>query len=147
MSKGNIKKFIEECKENLVLQQKLRTLKPSDEAEFNKIVNEAGFDFSVEEWREYMSEISAVREGKLSDNELASVSAGGLFGDCPQKYDDWLCISSFCPNVKERRISCKASYRFCQKGFWDEEKGTGAQPAKPNKTITDINNFFDWVWG
>lgn len=129
MSNEKIRKFIEEYKVNPELQKKLKLIKTSDEAAFNKITKEAGFDLSVEEWREYVSQEGEGRNEVLADDELANISGGGLFGltQCPKKYDEFLCIWSWCPQVRSKRLSkyrkdgdSYATCYFCKLGYWDE---------------------------
>lgn len=132
MSSENIRKFIEEYKVNPELQQKLKSIEPSDEAAFNKITKEAGFELTVEEWRKYAGQEGESRTEVLTDDELAGIS-GGLFGIdlCQKKYDEFLCKWSWCPQLRskelyefrkdgERYVKSYATCYFCKLGYWDE---------------------------
>lgn len=131
MSSETIKKFIEEYKVNPELQQKLKSMKSVDEAVFNKVAKEAGFDLTAEEWREYADQEREVRTGILTDDELANVSAGGLFGMdlCQKKFDDFLCKWCRCGQLSSKEIidfrhdgQWDTEYFFCRLGYWDETK-------------------------
>jgi len=131
MASESIKRFIEEYKVNPQLQEKLNSIKPVDDAVLIKIANEAGFDLTVEDWSEYTKLISEVGAGRLSDDELAHVSAGSLFNIdlCPKRFDNVLCIA-LCPLVKAKEIcsrggSVRTTYRYCVKKYWDEETNFG----------------------
>lgn len=143
MSKEQIKDFLLELKKSTNLQQRLKAGNVTERSAFIKIANDAGFDFTAEEWREYAKQVNEARNVKLTDDELDKVSAGGLGGltQCPEKYDYWLCMASFCPNVRSRMVVNKTSYSYCLNGFWDEEKGTGPKPDGP------VKDLLDWIFG
>lgn len=144
MSKKTIKEFIEELKGNRELQQKLLKINTSDEASFIKIINEAGYDFTVEEWNKYVNQKSELINERLSDDELNQVS-GGLFHIdlCPKKFDSFLCQPALgfvggCSHAKHRQFSrlkgnvmnntqeqVYYDYGYCDLGYWDEETGKG----------------------
>lgn len=106
MSKGQIKNFIEELKKNSDLQQKLRTENAAKSLSLIEIAKAAGYDFTAAEWDEY-AKAEEMMNAKLSDDELDNVSAGGLFGNCPEKYDYVLCVLSLCRNYDKRTGMCK----------------------------------------
>jgi len=135
--KENIRKFLEECKANPDLQQKLKTMKPVDQTALIQIAHEAGFDLPAEEWNEFTNYFRAARQEKLngeelSDEELANVSAGGLFGIdlCQRRYDELLCdLGAFtCPHFRKKEIlkensgsSLRITYeRSCDHAKWSQ---------------------------
>lgn len=131
MSMERIKKFVEEYKVNSELRAKLNSIKSEDEAALIKAVNEAGFDLTVEDFREYTKMESEVGAEKLSDEELDNVSAGSLFNIdlCPKRFDQLLC-KVLCPLVRTRRSyskggSVEITYSYCVKKYWDEETNIG----------------------
>jgi len=130
MSKEQITNFIEEIQTNNDLREKLRVEDVIDVAAFIKAANDAGFDFTAEEWDEYDKQVNEARNVKLADDDLDKVSGGGLFGDCPKKYDELLCSVSMCKNYNTKiRFTgpdgsmCFKIYKYCSKGYYDEEKG------------------------
>ena len=81
MSTEQVKSFMEEVKSNKNLQEKLGAL-PTDNMEEAisqglKIANEAGFDFSKEDFLTYNTQ--NVQETELSNSDLEQVSGGGTY--------------------------------------------------------------------
>lgn len=139
MSKKTIEEFVEELKVNRELQQKLSKINTSDEASFIKILNEAGYDFTMDEWDKYVNQKSKLMNEKLSDDELNQIS-GGLFHIdlCPKKFDSFLCQKALgfiggCSHAKHRQFSrydkndaqVYYDYGYCDLGYWDEETVKG----------------------
>jgi len=93
MSKENVRLFYEEIFKNETLQERLKSIgsdlkgqKP-DEAQMELIyqnevlpvAKEYGFEFTIAEVKEYVTETNKVKIEALSDDELEAVS-GGLLG-------------------------------------------------------------------
>jgi predicted ribosomally synthesized peptide with nif11-like leader len=90
MSKENVKLFYEALPENRSLQEKFKKAnekyagqKIDKEAinlilqnELLPIAKEAGFDFTLDEFKEYAQENNQSAAGRLSDDELAAVAGG-----------------------------------------------------------------------
>lgn len=128
MTMESIKNFVEEYKANPELRMKLNSIRSADEAALIKVVNEAGFDLTIEDLREYKKMESEVGAEKLSDDELDNISAGSLFNIdlCPRKFDQLLC-KVLCPLVRTRTSfgSFNITYSYCVKKYWDEETNIG----------------------
>jgi|GEM_PF-1853127 len=92
MSKENVKKFYEVLSTDKVLgekviamNKKLEGLQPGNEKikeifeqELTPMLKEAGFEFSYEDLLEYTNQQTSAVSGKLLDEELDSVTGGGL---------------------------------------------------------------------
>ena len=97
MSAENVRKFYDVLSRDSDLQQKIRALSQKhqgeviDAANLNRLMEqeylplaaERGFSFTLDELREYVSEMQQGKNsGELPDKELAAVSGGNILACC-----------------------------------------------------------------
>lgn len=75
----------------------------ADGINLRRTANDAGFDFTVEELREYVRTVREYTNSKLTDDELGKVSGGGGNGDYCSHKGDYYCYFSDCPIKKGER--------------------------------------------
>ena len=100
--------------------KKVRMATTADE--LVRLYEEKGIDFKKEEISVYPLKQTRL----LGDDELEEVAGGGLFGDCPQRYDLLLCELSLCPHVRNLKNTPKLHQTTtkCDNGFWEYTKNT-----------------------
>jgi|GEM_PF-5614257 len=111
--KEQITRFLGELKSDSKLLEELKNKKNEGSAFLADFAKEKGFDFTAGEWLEYSQSIRK-ENAELGDSELAGVSGGGLFGECPKKQDFLLCIFSLCPHLRGSR----STPGHCALGYW-----------------------------
>lgn len=121
MSKEQIQSFLEEVKANPDLRQKLNAIK-ADKLSAIKAANDSGYDFTADEWDDFLNAQMEAQNVKLSDDELASASGGLVLADgtligeelarrCVRKtFDINVCMR--CLEYGENRLY---GIRFCRK--------------------------------
>jgi predicted ribosomally synthesized peptide with nif11-like leader len=121
MSNEKILSFLNECKVNRELQEKLMKLSPEDADGLIEIANEAGYGFTAEEWAEYQNMRS--KKSELTEDDLDKVSGGGFFGltSCPKEYDFLLCEASYCPHLHILNNNVFKKIVSCDKGYFGDQ--------------------------
>jgi predicted ribosomally synthesized peptide with nif11-like leader len=123
MSNEKVLSFLNECKVDHELQEKLTKVAPEDKEGLIKIANEAGYGFTAEEWAEYEKTLRAKKD-ELTEDELDNVSGGGFFGltQCPKGYNYWLCDLSHCSHFESFQIGLKKFSVNCNDGYFTDKE-------------------------
>jgi predicted ribosomally synthesized peptide with nif11-like leader len=118
MDNEKLLKQLEEAKKDSEWVEKVR--KATTREELIQVYKEKGIDLQEEINAYEMNRKSEV----LNDEELTNIAGGGLFGDCPQRYDWLLCQISRCCHYKEDlgKPTWDKYIQYCDLGYFRNVK-------------------------